>query len=96
MSQKQTPQPGLNTSILSSPKYSGKTVKFKFLCSIVDAMTANSICDSSQYDTLSTVIKTFHLEGPSGNLSLRSRIPDVQGQIGVPQLVDQILGSLNC
>ena len=59
-------------------------------------MTANSICDSSQYDTLSTVIKTFHLEGPSGNLSLRSRIPDVQGQIGVPQLVDQILGSLNC
>ena len=72
-------------------KYSGKTPKFKFLCSIIDTITETSICDSSQYDTLSNVIKNYYLDEPSSELNLASK-PDIKGQIGVPQLVDEILG----
>ena len=72
-------------------KYAGKTPKFKFLCSIVDTTTDISICDSSQYDTLSSVIKNYYLDEPSGKLNLATK-PDIKGQIGVPQLVDEILG----
>ena len=72
-------------------KYSGKTPKFKFLCSIVDTITEISICDSSQYDTLSSVIKYYYLDEPSGKLNLATK-PDTKGQIGVPDLVDEILG----
>ena len=85
--------PSFNLSEATSPKYSGKTRRFKFLCSIVDAITEISICESSQYDTLSSVINSFYLDVPSGERNIASK-PDVLGQIGVPKLVDQILGKL--
>ena len=86
-----THHPSFNPSILSTQKYSGKTSKFRFLCSIIDAITGISVCDSDQYDTLASVIKNFYFELPSGERNLEKK-PDIQGQIGVPELVDQILG----
>ena len=59
----------------------------------MDETDGNSICETNQCDTLSTVIRTFYLDGPSGNRSMRAK-PDLQGQIGVPQLVDNILGKI--
>ena len=89
--EKKVLHPIFNPMILSTPKYSGKTSKFKILCSIIDAITGISICDSDRYDTLASVIKNFYFELPSGELNLEKK-PDIQGQIGVPELVDQILG----
>ena len=83
--------PLFNPSILSKPKYSGKTSRFRFLCSIIDVITGISVCDSYRYDTLGSVIKNFYFELPTGEINLEAK-PDVQGQIGVPELVDQILG----
>ena len=76
------------------PKYSGKTAKFKFLCAIIDENSGKSICDTSQQsNTLSSIIYKFHVESPSGDRLLSN--PDLNGQIGVPQLVDSILGKNN-
>ena len=46
-----------------------------------------------RYQSLSKVIRNVYLEGPSGNRTLASK-PDLGGQIGVPQLVDSILGKI--
>ena len=91
MSPKRVVLPRFDPSILLGPKYSGKTKTFRFLCSIIDENSGNSICETSQQsNTLSSIIYKFHFEGPSSTRSLNK--PDLKGQIGVPQLVDNILG----
>ena len=59
----------------------------------MDEIDGTSICETSQYGTLSKVVRTFYLERPSGERILRSK-PGLNGQIGVPQLVDKILGKI--
>ena len=75
-------------------KYYEKTKNYKILCSIIDEGSNSSICEKDgDYQTLSKVIRNVYLEGPSGNRTLASK-PDLGGQIGVPQLVDSILGKI--
>ena len=75
-------------------KYNEKTKDYKILCSIIEEGSNNSICEKDgDYQTLSKVIRNVYLEGPSGNRTLASK-PDLGGQIGVPQLVDNILGKI--
>ena len=64
------------------------------MCSIIEEGSNSSICEKDgDYQTLSKVIRNVYLEGPSGNRSLASK-PDLGGQIGVPELVDSILGKV--
>ena len=75
-------------------KYQEKTKNYKILCSIIEEGSNSSICEKDgDYQTLSKVIRNVYLEGPSGNRSLASN-PDLGGQIGVPELVDSILGKI--
>ena len=75
-------------------KYHEKTKNYKILCSIIDEGSNSSICEKDgDYQTLSKVIRNVYLEGPSGNRTLASNL-DLGGQIGVPQLVDSILGKI--
>ena len=75
-------------------KYHEKTKNYKILCSIIDEGSNSSICEKDgDYQTLSKVIRNVYLEGPSGNRTLASKL-DLGGQIGVPQLVDSILGKI--
>ena len=75
-------------------KYYEKTKDYKILCSIIEEGSNGSICEKNgEYQTLSKIIRNVYLEGPSGNRTLSSK-PDLGGQIGVPQLVDGILGKI--
>ena len=75
-------------------KYHEKTKNYKILCSIIEEGSNSSICEKDgDYQTLSKVIRNVYLEGPSGNRTLASKL-DLGGQIGVPQLVDSILGKM--
>ena len=75
-------------------KYNEKTRDYNILCSIIEEGSNSSICEKDgEYLTLSKVIRDVYLEGPSGNRTLASK-PDLGGQIGVPQLVDNILGKV--
>ena len=75
-------------------KYHEKTKNYKIFCSIIEEGSNSSICENDgDYQTLSKVIRNVYLEGPSGNRTLASKL-DLGGQIGVPQLVDSILGKI--
>ena len=75
-------------------KYHEKTKNYKILCSIIEEGSNSSICEKDgDYQTLSKVIRNVYIERPSGNRTLTSK-SNLGGQIGVPQLVDSILGKL--
>ena len=56
----------------------------------------NSLCDVGNVDSLARVIKYVYLDAPSkANYTFRVNPPKLDGQIGVPKLVDQILGNIS-
>ena len=67
---------------------------YKLLCKIKDK-SERSVCDSGDESTLSNMVKDVFLDYPSTcKYQFEINPPDLDGQTGVPKIVDEILGRL--
>ena len=65
---------------------------FNLLCLIKD-VNNQSICKSGDVLHLSNIVKTVYLDPPSTKTyNFSNNPPPLNGQIGVPRVVDRILG----
>ena len=67
--------------------------QYKMLCAIKDDK-GKSVCETGEENILSRVINNALVDEPSkGKYNFDYNHPNVQGQLGIPQMVDEILGS---
>ena len=67
---------------------------YKLLCEI-RGRNDKSVCEEADDSLLATVIQNVYLDPPSSKpYAFRSNPPNLDGQIGVPSIVDEILGKL--
>ena len=67
---------------------------YKLLCEI-RGRNNKSVCEEADDSLLATVIQNVYLDPPSSKpYAFRSNPPNLDGQIGVPSIVDEILGKL--
>ena len=67
---------------------------YKLLCEI-RGRNNKSVCEEADDSLLATVIQNVYLDPPSSKpYAFRSNPPNLDGQIGVPSIVDKILGKL--
>ena len=68
------------------------TQNYKLLCLIQD-INNQSVCESGDINDLSNIVKAVYLEPPSTQpYHFTNNPPILNGQIGVPPVVDRILG----
>ena len=66
---------------------------FSFLCK-VHGKTGKSICEEPDNEKLSDIISRLYLKHPTGHpYSFENNPPELRGQIGVPHIVDKLLGN---
>ena len=67
---------------------------YKLLCEI-RGRNNKSVCEDSDDSRLATVVKNIYLDPPSSKpYAFHSNPPNLDGQIGVPSIVDKILGKV--
>ena len=67
---------------------------YKLLCEIRGGNN-KSVCEEADDSRLAKVIQNVYLDPPSSKpYAFRSNPPNLDGQIGVPSIVDEILGKL--
>ena len=67
---------------------------YKLLCEIRGGNN-KSVCEEADDSRLAKVIQNVYLDPPSSKpYAFRSNPPNLDGQIGVPSIVDRILGKL--
>ena len=67
---------------------------YKLLCEI-RGRNNKSVCEEADDSRLAKVVKNIYLDPPSSKpYAFRSNPPNLDGQIGVPSIVDRILGKL--
>ena len=65
---------------------------YKLLCEIRGGNN-KSVCEEANDSLLATVIQNVYLDSPSSKpYAFRSNPPNLDGQIGVPSIVDRVLG----
>ena len=65
---------------------------YKLLCMFKDN-NGDSVCESGDESNLENIIKNVFIDKPSNNpYNFDYNPPNVYGQIGVPEVVDRILG----
>ena len=66
---------------------------FGFLCE-VHGENGKSICEEPDNKKLSDIISRLYLKHPTGHpYSFEKNPPELRGQIGVPHIVDKLLGN---
>ena len=62
------------------------------MCAI-EGKTGKSICEEPDDNKLAKIISKAYLDRPSGDpYSFKNNPPELRGQIGVPHIVDKLLG----
>ena len=75
-------------------KYNHK-LKYKSICNS-KGRNGSSLCKESDDDRLSEIIKGQFLDNPhNDHYNFTKNPPDLNGQIGVPMIIDTILGDFN-
>ena len=70
-------------------------LKYKSICNS-KGRNGSSLCNESDDDRLSEIIKGQSLDGPNNAYyNFTKNPPDLDGQIGVPMIIDTILGDFN-
>ena len=70
-------------------------LKYKSICNS-RGQNGSSLCKESDDDRLSEIIKGQFLDGPhNDHYNFTKNPPDLDGQIGVPMIIDTILGDFN-
>ena len=66
---------------------------YKLLCKIKDTK-GNPVCESGDEETLTYIVKHIFIEEQSQHeYNFKNNPPILNGQTGVPHIVDQILGN---
>ena len=74
-------------------KTSGEGIQYKLICQF-EGKTGKSVCEEQDDEKLSKIIKSTYLDSPSSHpYTFRANPPPLEGQIGVPRIVDKILGT---
>ena len=74
-------------------KTSGEGIQYKLICQF-EGKTGKSVCEEQDDEKLSKIIKSTYLDSPSPRpYTFRANPPPLEGQIGVPRIVDKILGT---
>ena len=80
---------GFNINLRSS---NSEIQSFKFLC-LFESNSGKSVCENKDDEMMSKVIRKVYLDPPSVNpYSFRVNPPALNGQIGVPKIIDELLG----
>ena len=67
-------------------------MQYKLICQF-EGKTGKSLCDVQDDEKLSKIIKSTYLHSPSPYpYTFRYNPPQIDGQVGVPRIVDTILG----
>ena len=70
-------------------------LKYKSICNS-RGRNGSSLCNESDDERLSEIIMGKFLDGPNnGYYNFTKNPPDLDGQIGVPMIIDTILGDFN-
>jgi len=67
-------------------------VSFRLLCAF-EGRNGKSVCEEPDDEKLSKIISKVYLDRPTGNpYNFQKNPPELRGQIGVPPIVDKLLG----
>ena len=74
---------------------SGEGLQYKLICQF-EGENGKSLCEEQDDERLSKIIKSTYLDSPSPHpYTFRANPPPIEGQIGVPRIVDKILGKVS-
>ena len=80
---------GFNINMRSS---TSEIQSFKFLC-LFESNRGKSVCEDKDDEMMAKVIRKVYLDPPSVNpYGFRVNPPALNGQIGVPKIIDELLG----
>ena len=73
----------------------GEGFQYKLICQF-EGKNGKSVCEEQDDEKLSKIIKSTYLDSPSPYpYTFRANPPPIEGQIGVPKIVDKILGTFS-
>ena len=74
---------------------SGEGIQYKLICQF-QGKSGKSVCEERDDEKLSKIIKSTYLDSPSPHpYAFRANPPELNGQVGVPTIVDKILGKIS-
>lgn len=82
----------LTGTLATRVETSGEGIQYKLVCQF-EGKSGKSLCEEQDDEKLSKIINQVYLDPPSQHpYTFRANPPPIEGQIGVPRIVDKILG----